>query len=120
MEFLGHYSESARCTSLASSFELWEEYVAEAESAFERYRGPKLAIAFEDLASSSEAAVAELARFAALDPTDDEIRAVATRIRPERAGAFVRNERSLELWRSVKDAPLMRALGYDRLPGAER
>lgn len=112
-EFLNHFSLSARCTTLDGAFDLWEEYVGEAEAVFSAFDGDKLAVDFEELVHASRAKLREIAVFCGCSVDEARLIAAAETIDARRARAFARDPELVAFHARVRSRPLMRALGYD-------
>lgn len=111
VEFLNHFSLGARCQTLAAAFALWEEYAVAAEERREAHDGPTLALRYEDLLADPARHVASLLRFA--EAPRDDVPALVSTIRRERARAWRDDGPLRELHATVRDRPIMRRLGYD-------
>jgi hypothetical protein len=117
-ESFENYLFSTRCLALEDAFELWEEYVAEAESLLERYDGPKLAVGYEDLIAEPEAQLERIARFCGLPAAPDAIREAARGVDRSRAYAFLGDGPLVRFYGTVRGSRWMQALGYGAIPGA--
>ena len=112
---------SARCLQLERSFELWEEYVSEAEEQLEVWRGPAFRLAFEDLLCSPERNLDALMQFVGLRP--DRIAAQNAlagldKCRPHR---FQEKPDLVDFYETVRTNRWMQHLGYGDVdaPGQE-
>lgn len=112
-EFLNHFSLSTRGATLDGAFDLWEEYVGEAEAVFAAFDGDKLAVDFEDLVRDSSARLRAIAAFCGCTTDEARLAAAVAAIDPRRARAFVRSPELVAFHARVRKRPLMRALGYD-------
>ena len=57
----------------------------------------------------------QLAAFAGLTPTNENLQKEISTIKSERAYAFLNNKEYLQIYQQLKNKPLMQQLGYDNL-----
>lgn len=101
--------------SLAGAFELWEQYAAEGERCFKQFSGPKLSLSFEELASSDQDALKQLASFCLVADPSSFIANWSGQAQPERAAAYQSDRELHEFYMSVKDSTWMKAYGDSSL-----
>lgn len=116
-ELLGHYSESARCQSLQGAFQLWEEYVTQAEAVLEGHPGPKHRVSFERLVREPHSELTAIAELAGLEADEASILGACAGIRADRAFAFASDPKRMALWREVRSSECLKLLSYDQEPG---
>lgn len=107
-----HILQSVRCCSLRECYTLWEEYVAEAEQAFDGFKNGKMAVRYEDLLGTPEASLRDIAAFCGLEAGRKDIARAAAIVDCGRSFAFVRDEALFQFYLTVKDSAFMRKLGY--------
>ncbi len=117
-ESFENYLFSTRCLALEDAFDLWQEYVTEAEALLARYEGPKLAVRYEALIAEPEAQLERITRFCGLSATPEAIREAARGIDRSRAYAFLGHEPLVGFYERVRGSHAMQALGYGDIPGA--
>ena len=113
LEFHNHFNLSARCTSLAGAFALWEDYAGAAEREFAACDGDKLVVDFESLLADPAATLAELAAFCGCEVDGAAVSTAVATIDRGKARAFAGDPELVAFHRSVRERPLMRELGYD-------
>ena len=114
-EFLPHWSKPTRCFDLQSGFELWQDYVAAAESVFEQFEGDKIALRYEDLLANPADHLAQVAEFCELAAQPEQIAAAAEQVDGERRLAFLKIPELRAFYETVATNPWMQTLGYDAL-----
>lgn len=103
---------SARCGTLDGCFGLWEEYSGEAESAFERYQGPKLCISYEDLVLNPSASLREITDFCGLDLCRTEAGDSLGGVVRKRAYAFLGDAELRAFYSEKRENEVMIKMGY--------
>lgn len=106
---------SARCTELADSFAVWEEYTSEALAQYETWTNAKMSLRFEDLLSEPDLWIQRLADFCELPVSQDRLGDITRELRPERAFAFRKGAEHQELYEQFARSPAMQAVGYGGL-----
>jgi len=79
---------SARCASLADGFSLWEEYLDESRRQVGEHLGPTLDVRYEDFLSNPAEGLARMAKFCAVEVSDERVADVAGEAQPDRAYAY--------------------------------
>jgi hypothetical protein len=83
------FGGSERCVRLQGSFDLWKEYMSQAECLKTEYGSQIHELKYEDLLNHPVDTIQHVAEFCCLDASDNEIERVASRIRPSRAYAYL-------------------------------
>ena len=108
----GAIRPSARCCDLDAGFALWASYVAAGEAALAAHDGPVLTVRYEDLLADPQGRLREIAAFAGLSPTADELTAATASVRRDRAFACLRDPEGSAAYERLRERSTMRALGY--------
>jgi hypothetical protein len=109
-----NFHQNFRLSSIEEGFNLWEEYVSKALSLkndFSNY----LEIKYEDFLESPYEKLQQMAEFSGLRPNEQQIREEIKNIKAERAYAFLNKPEYVAIYQKLKDAPLMKHLGYNEL-----
>jgi hypothetical protein len=106
------YKGSPRCLSLAGGFDLWAEYVQQADENLRGLSNPTLTLRYEDILSDPKKHLPELARFCELEASADAIAKAAKQIDGSRALAFTSDPASAAFYETVKENPWMKKFGY--------
>jgi hypothetical protein len=106
------YKGSPRCLHLAGGFDLWAEYVQQADETLRGLSNPTLTMRYEDVLSDPKKHLPELAQFCELDATPEAIATAAKQIDGTRALAFTSDPASAAFYETVKENPWMKKFGY--------
>jgi hypothetical protein len=106
------YKGSARCLTLQGGFDLWEEYVAQADAILAGLGNPILSLRYEDILANPAEHLPALARFCELNPTPEAIANAARQIDGSRALAFTGDPKSAAFYETVKSNAWMRKYSY--------
>jgi hypothetical protein len=106
---------SIRCTTLQGCFDLWREYIAEAETVYKNFIGRKIALRYEDVLGDPYKNLKEIAEFCNIDFKPEDIVKVASKVRTDRAYAFVKDQSLYEFYQTVRNSELMRKLDYHNI-----
>lgn len=104
--------QSVRCLDLRNAFDLWCEYIDEAEFAFSEFQGEKLLVRYEDFLENPRHFLSKIAGFAGFlfDPKD--LDGICASIDSTKAYGYRSSPALLEFYEAVKNSPQMRKLGY--------
>ena len=110
---LANAVRSSRCLDLERAFELWCEYV-EASLRTTQELPPRRVrdVRYEALLEKPEERIRELLEFVGVPVPDEDLRALAAEVDPERGPARRREPELAELARAKADHPLLRRLEY--------
>jgi sulfotransferase family protein len=108
------FKGSARCLTLDGAFAVWEQYVAQAESALARVSNPRKVIRFETFLQSPEMPIKEMAEFCGLEVGDAAIREAIAKVglNAGRANAFGADPAVREFYERVRSSRWMVHHGY--------
>ncbi|HQO89322.1 MAG TPA: sulfotransferase [Chitinophagales bacterium] len=109
-----NFHENFRLINIQEGYNLWEEYVMKALSLkndFPDY----IDIRYEDFLANPFEKLALLSRFSGLQPSDEQLKNAVSRVKSDRAFAFLQNPAYVEIYQQLKEKPLMQQLGYDNL-----
>jgi hypothetical protein len=106
------YKGSPRCLNLPGAFDLWAEYVQQADENLRGLSNATLTMRYEDVLSDPKKHLPELAKFCELEATPDAIAKAAKQIDGSRALAFTSDPQSAAFYETVKDHPWMKKFGY--------
>ena len=107
---------SLRCLELQGAYELWEEYnEACREIIAQSAQGRTLSFCYEDLLANPAPAIVQIRDFLGADVDEAAMDRIVAGIRPSRAYAYQQDARLQAFYESVRERPLMKALGYDQL-----
>ena len=101
-------------TSIEEGYNLWEQYLSTALSLKNKY-ADYIEIKYEDFLEKPLENLQQLAAFAGLTPTNENLQKEISTIKSERAYAFLNNKEYLQIYQQLKNKPLMQQLGYDNL-----
>ena len=101
-------------TCIEEGYNLWEQYVSTALSLKNKY-ADYIEIKYEDFLEKPLENLQQLAAFAGLTPTNENLQKEISTIKSERAYAFLNNKEYLQIYQQLKNKPLMQQLGYDNL-----
>ncbi len=99
----GGFTDSIRCTSLEGAFSLWEEYLNEAKKHVAALGSRALVIKYEELVSSPNGLLRQLAGFCELEVSDRDIQRASGLIKKDRAYAYRENPELLAFAEKVGD-----------------
>jgi hypothetical protein len=108
------YKGSVRCLKLAGGFDLWAEYVQQAEKHLAAISNPIHTLLYEDMLADPRRHLPELARFCQLETGDGVIENAIKKIDGSRALAFTSDPTAAAFFEQVKNTPWMVKYGYDR------
>jgi hypothetical protein len=106
------YKGSPRCLNLRGGFELWDEYVQQADHVLNGLSNPTLTLKYEDMLADPKKHLPQLAKFCELEPTEDAIAKAIGQIDGTRALAFTTDPASAAFYETVKDNVWMKKFGY--------
>ncbi len=106
------YKGSARCLSMQGGFDLWEEYVRQADEILRPLNNPVLTLRYEDILAEPTKHLAELAHFCELSATPESIATAAKKINGSRALAFTTDPKSAAFYETVKHNAWMQKYRY--------
>jgi hypothetical protein len=106
------YKGSPRCLTLAGGFDLWAEYVQQADANLRGLSNPTITLRYEDVLAEPKKHLPELARFCELEASENAIAKVAKQIDGSRALAFTTDPESAAFYETVKENPWMKKFGY--------
>jgi hypothetical protein len=106
------YKGSPRCLTMAGGFDLWEEYVLQADANLKRISNPIHAVKYEDILAEPKKRLTELAKFCGLDPSANQIETSIRQIDGSRAMAFTSDPFSAAFYETVKTNRWMKSFGY--------
>lgn len=107
------YKGSPRCLTLDGSFQLWKEYVEEADTQLPALSNPLYSVRYEEILEQPREQLTAMARFCQLDKaTDAAIEQAALRVKKDRARAFASDPTLAVFYENVKSDPLMARHGY--------
>jgi len=106
------YKGSPRCLTMQGAFNLWEEYVRQADANLHGLSNPIHALKYEDMLGDPKRHLPELAKFCELSPTPDKIEKAIGQIDGSRAMAFTSDPTSAAFYETVKANPWMTKFGY--------
>lgn len=112
VEKTGGFVWSNRCMTLEGGFSLWEEYVETAMKMTQTVAPQSFSLKYEDFLDNPVAELSKLANYCGLSATPQQIQDVASGVRADRADAHTENEELTKFYESVRNRPLMKALGY--------
>ncbi len=105
------FVNSVRCLNLASSFELWELYVARAFG-YGDLGDRIMHVRFEDFLAQPLEQLASVSSFCGLTSDSSQLERVVETVRAERRFAFKDNPELVEFYATVRGSRWMEELGY--------
>jgi hypothetical protein len=106
------YKGSPRCLTLQGGFDLWEEYLQQAETNLHGISNKIHAVKYEDMLADPKNHLPELAKFCGLDPSEKLLESAMKQIDGTRAMAYTSDPASAAFYESVKTNRWMRQFGY--------
>lgn len=106
------YKGSPRCLDLAGGFDLWTEYLHQADESLAATGNPKVTLRYEDILGDPKKHLPDLARFCELQPTAEAIEQAIKKIDGSRALAFTSDPASAAFYETVKENLWMKKFGY--------
>ncbi len=107
------YKGSARCLTLDGAFELWIEYLRQADENLSGISSPLQSIRFEDFVAEPRKHLKTLAEFCELPRvTEEAIARAAEEVRPGRSMAFASDPVLATFHRRIRENPWMERYGY--------
>jgi hypothetical protein len=106
------FKGSPRCLTLRGGFELWTEYVQQAEANLSCLTNPILQLRYEDILNDPATHLHQMADFCELEPGAAAIKASVSQIDTSRALAFTADPASAAMYEAVRESPWMKKLGY--------
>ena len=103
---------SPRVENLEEGVALWKDYVSRALEWEEELKDRVLSIKFEFLLDNPYRELKKIAEFLELSVSDESLYLAASEIRKDRKFAFLGKKKLLELYKKVKEDPLVKKLGY--------
>ncbi|HEX4053352.1 MAG TPA: sulfotransferase [Tepidisphaeraceae bacterium] len=111
------YKGSARCLSLERGFELWGEYLRQADQVLRGIDNAIFTIRYEDFVAEPRRHLHKLAEFCGLHGVSEAaVRQAVLAVNTSRATAFAADPALSAFYSSVKDDPWMRQFVYDTPP----
>jgi len=107
------YYHSLRILDLQEGIKLWEQYIRKAIS-YDSER-EMLNIGYEDFLLEPEKQIERLAGFISADISTKQIVGITKTINSSRRFAFVTNPEYLKVYEEIKERPLLKKLGYDKI-----
>ena len=108
------YHANFRLYSLEEGYNLWEEYVSQCLLVQDNV----LHIRYEDFLEQPEKFLAEAAAFCGLTSSESAIQQQVSKVRKDRAFAFMQDENAKAVYEKIKNRPIMQQLGYDQISGS--
>jgi hypothetical protein len=108
------YKGSPRCLTLQGGFDLWVEYVQQAEVNLSELSNPIHILKYEDMLAAPHANLPALAKFCGLDPARSQIEKAIEQIDGTRGSAFKSDPMSAAFYEKVKDNVWMKEFGYSK------
>lgn len=109
------FKGSARCLTIAGGYDLWEEYVAEAERLLASAPNERLFVNYEQFLADPKAHLPPLATFCGLDAPADRIEKAAASVNAGRSKAFLKDPELAAFYEKVRGHFWMKQYGYNRL-----
>jgi hypothetical protein len=106
------YKGSPRCLTMAGGFDLWVEYVQQADANLRGLANPIHVLKYEDMLVDPKKHLPPLAEFCELPAKPETIEKSIQQIDGSRATAFKSDPASAAFYETVKDNPWMRKFGY--------
>lgn len=107
---------SLRCANIERAFELWEEYNHIFYEYLHEYPNmPLLHICYEKLLEDPKNKIEKIISFLGLNLDKSKISAICEIINMSPRYRFGKDPALLEVYQKVKDSPMMKKFGYDRL-----
>jgi hypothetical protein len=107
------FKGSPRCFTLDGGFEMWREYVEEADRQLTGLTNPVLSVRYEDILDDPEKHLTAMARFSQLDgATASQIQSAAAKVNKTRARAFSADPALSAFYERIKTDPWMTRHGY--------
>jgi hypothetical protein len=106
------YKGSARCLTMQGGFDLWAEYVRQADVNLQEITNAVHTLKYEDMLGEPKKHLPGLAKFCELDPIQDKIEKAISQIDGSRAMAFTSDPTSAAFYETVKENPWMKKFGY--------
>jgi hypothetical protein len=106
------YKGSPRCLTMRGGFDLWTEYVQQAEKNLPGISNAVHILKYEDMLRDPKKHLPELALFCGLNPAADKIEKAISQIDRSRAMAFTSDPDSAAFYETVKQNPWMTRYGY--------
>lgn len=107
--------QSGRVASLRGAFDLWCEYIEQAEDIFHTFHGNKIELRFEDLLDSPIEILNEIFSFCGVDIKENSVHAYTSRLISSKKFDFVNNDKLIHFYNSVRQNPHMIKLGYSSI-----
>ncbi len=108
------YKGAVRCLTLAGGFELWEEYVRQADENLHGLPNAVHTIVYEDVLAEPSKHLPELSQFCGLETGRDKIEAAVEQIDGSRSMAFTADTEAAAFFDRVKNTEWMTRFAYDR------
>lgn len=108
------FHENFRLTNIEEGYNLWEEYVIKALSLQADYQN-YLLVKYEDFLEQPKIYAQQIAAFAGLNPTDEQIEQEIKNIKSSRSYAFLNNPEYVKIYEKLKTKSIMQQLGYGNL-----
>ena len=106
------YKGSPRCLDLSGGFDLWVEYVQQADEVLAGVSNPVHVLKYEDMLHDPHAHLQALASFCGLDVKPSKLEKAVLQIDGSRATAYRSDPTCAEFYQTVKDNFWMKKLGY--------
>lgn len=109
------FKGSATTLTLEGSFWVWSDYARQAEEFLASVDNERMFFRYEDFLADPVPHLEKLVKFCDLTATDDQIRTAASKVRPERQNAFLRDPELRAFFETVKPDPWMQKYGYSAI-----
>lgn len=109
------FKGSARCLTLAGGFDLWQEYVAQAETVTAFLPNERLIVSYEAFLADPSTQLPRLAAFCGLDAPADAISKAVRSVNAGRGNAFLNDPELKAFYETARDHFWMKQYGYSDL-----
>ncbi len=106
------YKGSPRCLGMNGGFQLWAEYVEQADRVLAGLSNPILRLRYEDILADPKVHLPALSQFCQLEAGPDLIAKAAKQIDTSRALAYATDSASAAFYETVKENSWMTKFGY--------